>query len=288
MSKKYTYNFVKDVFAKKGWKLISSEYKNNKDKLKCICPNGHVQYKRLNDFLSGYGCLRCVGHEKLTIIHIKKEFEKRGWTLLENTYVNNKTNMKCICPSGHVQYKSWNTFTKGAGCAICLHNTIIDKHIDYLKRYANVRKSISNGGKNKIELECSYCGKFFNPTTTAIYLRISVLEGKSSGESNFYCSEHCKKACPTYGQKLYPKGFKPATSREVQPQLRKLVLKRDNYKCQVCGTGDSELHCHHITGVEINPVESADVDNCVTLCKLCHKKAHKFPGCTYNELKCKK
>ncbi len=81
-----------------------------------------------------------------------------------------------------------------------------------------------------------------------------------------------------------PKDHKPATSREVQPQLRKLVLKRDNWMCVKCNRTDT-LHCHHIDPVKNNPIESADVNNCVTLCIDCHKESHQVDGCGYNELK---
>ena len=116
-----------------------------------------------------------------------------------------------------------------------------------------------------------------------------AIKGKRVGEGNFYCSENCKKACPTYKQIKYPKGFKLTTSREVQPELRKLVLALDNYKCQTCEAGleETELHCHHIGAVSQNPPESADIDNCITLCKKHHKQVYALPNCGYTELKCK-
>jgi hypothetical protein len=49
---------------------------------------------------------------------------------------------------------------------------------------------------------------------------------------------------------------------------------------------DAQLHCHHIEGVEKNPIESADLDNTITLCKKCHKWAHTQEGCRYFELRC--
>ena len=112
------------------------------------------------------------------------------------------------------------------------------------------------------------------------------------GEANLYCSEGCKRSCPTFGQKLYPKDFKQNSSREVQPELRKMVLERDNWTCQKCGKSkedfpELELHCHHIFPLNENPVESADMDNCITYCKECHKWIHKnVPGCGYAEMKC--
>lgn len=137
-----------------------------------------------------------------------------------------------------------------------------------------------------METKCKYCGKYFKPANIQVLRRIQVLEGQQEGNCFLYCSDACKKACPTYNQKLYPKGFKKATSREVQPELRKLVLERDNWTCQKCGEVDVELHCHHITGVEQNPIESADMDNCLTLCKDCHKVVHKQEGCRYVDLQC--
>ncbi len=148
------------------------------------------------------------------------------------------------------------------------------------------KRSIADS--NIIEISCVYCGKWYTPKVKAVKQRIVAIKGIKEGnrDNNFYCSDNCKKACPTFGQKKYPKGFKPATSREVQPQLRKLVLKRDDYKCQICDDKESELHCHHITAVTHNPIESADVDNCITLCKKHHKQVHKLPDCVYHELKC--
>jgi len=80
---------------------------------------------------------------------------------------------------------------------------------------------------------------------------------------------------------------KPATSREVQPALRKLVLERDDWTCQKCDSQENGLHCHHIDPVINNPIESSDIDNCITLCKSCHKEIHKLPNCQYTNLRCR-
>lgn len=52
--------------------------------------------------------------------------------------------------------------------------------------------------------------------------------------------------------------------------MRREVLKRDNYTCQVCGKTTDEkgtnLHCHHISGDTFD----CSVENGITLCKLCH------------------
>ena len=143
---------------------------------------------------------------------------------------------------------------------------------------------LANDGVS-LEVKCKYCNQYFIPTVLSVKRRTGSLNDTQGGSQFLYCSEGCKKACPTYYQKKYTRRFKKVTSREVQPELRKLVLERDNWECQICGANinDAELHCHHLTGVELNPVESADMDNCVTLCKDCHKKVHKLPGCRYSD-----
>jgi hypothetical protein len=141
-----------------------------------------------------------------------------------------------------------------------------------------------------LEVKCTYCGKWFMPSIISVRSRIAALNRvdgqRSCGEGRFYCSDSCRNSCSIFQRRKYPKGFKPATSREVQPELRQLVFERDDYTCQKCGKFDTEIHCHHIDPVSQNPIESADIDNCITLCKGCHKEVHKQEGCGYNELKC--
>ena len=134
-------------------------------------------------------------------------------------------------------------------------------------------------------VRCKYCNKWFHPNNSNIKHYIQA----GNGTKNLYCSDGCKKSCPTYRMVKYEKGFRQNTSREVQPELRKLVLERDNWTCQKCGRSKDEdinliLHCHHIDPVKNNPIESADMDNCITLCKECHKETHRRKGCRYSDL----
>lgn len=69
----------------------------------------------------------------------------------------------------------------------------------------------------------------------------------------------------------------------MQPELRQMVFERDNWICWKCGTTES-LHCHHKEGIRWEPLQSADMDMCITLCKKCHKEVHKKDGCGYNEM----
>ena len=145
--------------------------------------------------------------------------------------------------------------------------------------------------RNILEVKCTYCGRWFTPTRSQVYDRIRALEGKQLGEQRLYCSNECKKACPIFGKILYPKGFQKETSREVQPELRQLRFEIDKYRCQKCGKHQDELtvplHCHHIEGIRWEPLESADIDKCITFCKDCHIEVHKIEGCGYHDMQCK-
>jgi len=147
----------------------------------------------------------------------------------------------------------------------------------------------NNEDKNILETKCTYCGKWFKPTPSQVYERVRCLD-KIGSDGRLYCSNECKQACPIFGKILYPKGFQKETSREVQPELRQMRFEIDNYTCQSCGKHQDELlvplHCHHIEGIRWEPLESADVDKCITVCKTCHLEIHKKEGCGYHDLRC--
>jgi len=143
-----------------------------------------------------------------------------------------------------------------------------------------------------LQVKCAYCGQWFGPTYFQYQKRRETIEGKANhdGECRFYCSDACKIACPIYKQKVFPKDYhgKQNSSREVQPELRQIVLERDNWTCQKCEAGvDAELHCHHLEGIRWNPLESADIDMCITYCKDCHREAHSREGCKTSDMVCK-
>ena len=184
---------------------------------------------------------------------------------------------------------------------IVLYDTFADRisFCESVRRNKNIGKSSIQkqfikqkwGNLDILEIKCTYCGNWFIPTRLQVTNRIRSLDGQITGEGRFYCSDDCKQECPIYQQKLWPKGFKPATSREVQPELRQMCFKRDDYICQKCGKSQDELdvglQCHHIEGIRWEPLESADLDKVITFCKICHIEVHKQPDCGYYDLRCK-
>lgn len=54
---------------------------------------------------------------------------------------------------------------------------------------------------------------------------------------------------------------------------RKIILKRDNYTCQICHKEGREAH--HILSVKERPDLILNFDNGITLCVDCHKLQHR-------------
>lgn len=63
-------------------------------------------------------------------------------------------------------------------------------------------------------------------------------------------------------------------------RLRRVVLKRDNYRCQKCGAAGKsssgvELHAHHIVPLSEGGLNKSS--NLMTVCKNCHESIHGHP-----------
>jgi 5-methylcytosine-specific restriction endonuclease McrA len=235
---------------------------------------------------------------------IKNEMAKQDYKLLSQAYQDNKEKLTYICPKGHEGTIKWNTWLSGARCRTCMYEKLSGEGAANWKGGLVNRNFVSHEvfapqlGRSEItrpdpeeptilQAKCNYCGKWFRPSRSAIKGRLIALNSSDAGEIRLYCSKECKRECPVFWKRLYPQGFKKATSREVQPDLRQMVFERDEWVCQRCGR-DISLNCHHIESISRNPIESADIDNCITLCKRCHKWAHSQEGCRYFELRCLK
>jgi hypothetical protein len=167
-----------------------------------------------------------------------------------------------------------------------------DTYASQLEWCEKVRRNEND--TNILEVKCFKCGKWFIPKLNMVNNRTASLNGTQKGEQLFYCSKECKHSCSIYHKSPQTLMKEDAIragrlgwlelNREVQPELRQMVLERDDYKCVKCGS-EGPLHCHHILPVAIEPLLSADIDNCITLCENCHKEAHSQDGCRYGQLR---
>lgn len=303
---KLTYEFVKEQIEKVGYTLISTEYIDARSKLNVCCDKGHNYFVTYSSFKSGHRCLKCShiknGEEKrLSYEYVKSEFEKFGYTLLSKEYVTAHSKLECICDKGHTNFIKYNNFKNGKRCMACHKiNNIGENHPNWIggtrkfnipmyNTYAHqldwveeVRQDPKNN--DLLQVRCTNCQEWFTPKRTHVITRIGALNFNKRGESRFYCSDTCKKSCSIYKKVLYPKNYKPYYDKGVSKDLSLMVLERDGYECQRCGN-KADLECHHYESIYSNPIESADIDVCVTLCHKCHKKAHKDKGCRYTDLR---
>jgi hypothetical protein len=175
-----------------------------------------------------------------------------------------------------------------------------EKGLAYYNTYApqlewceKVRRSPID--ENILEVRCFKCGEWYIPNINNVRANIRSINNNDKGENHFYCSDECKHSCSIYHKK--PESIMKEDTvragrldwlkldRELQPELRKMVLERDGYQCVKCSSDVGQLYCHHIYPVSTNPIESADIDNCITLCIDCHKESHQKDGCRIGQLK---
>lgn len=67
----------------------------------------------------------------------------------------------------------------------------------------------------------------------------------------------------------------------MEKRIREMVLKRDNYKCLICGKNNVMLSIHHkdLSGnwYYLNKkvhITNNNMDNLMTVCNSCHGKIH--------------
>jgi hypothetical protein len=117
-----TYQEVKDSFEKRGYQLLTQEYKNNVQRLDFVCPCGHKYYITWASWTRGSGCAVCAGSTVLKIEDIKQHFYHRGHELLAENYVNAHQKLECVCSKGHKYSITWANFQQGHGCPYCTSN----------------------------------------------------------------------------------------------------------------------------------------------------------------------
>jgi len=129
----FTYDYVKNFIEANGHKLVSNSYTNNHTKLLIVCPNGHEYNVTLGNFKQGKRCPICFGNKKLTYEYVKSFIESTGYTVLSDTYINNRTKLMVRCDKGHEYGVTFNNFKIGQRCSACAGNKKLV--YDYIKKY---------------------------------------------------------------------------------------------------------------------------------------------------------
>ena len=119
MSLSYTYEDVKNEFEKRGYVLLSTEYKNCKEKLLCLDKQGYKLLTSLDNILkrnnSSAGTRRFHASNPYTIENINHyaEINKLPSRCISKEYVSGKSTLDFICECGEKFYTNWNTFHSG-------------------------------------------------------------------------------------------------------------------------------------------------------------------------------
>lgn len=142
MSLNYSYEYVKEEFAKHGFLLTSTEYNNCKEKLECIDKQGYKLFTSLDNITkrnkSNASTRRFHGSNPYTIENINHYITINGLTskCVDDKYVNSRTLLKFQCECGETFYTDWNTFHTGKKikCDKCSRNPFADKDYNSVKQ----------------------------------------------------------------------------------------------------------------------------------------------------------
>lgn len=159
MATRLTIEQIQPEFKRRGYELLSTEYINNATKLDYICPEGHKGSITWISFSHGRGCRLCAHkRRRVPLKRIRSAFEKRGYELLSNSYVNCDAPLEFICPQGHKNTISWSNFNQGHGCSECSNNRkmTIDQVYQYFEKEGCLLLSTDYiNAHTKLEFECS-------------------------------------------------------------------------------------------------------------------------------------
>lgn len=128
-------------------------------------------------------------------------------------------------------------------------------HPERYKAIVKLSKSIKNTGAGRYNI-CQDCGG--RKTRKAVVCKKCCYKYKSRENS--------------YNWKGGITGINRLERAEFSRTVRKQVLERDDYTCQMCGEKGCELQVDHIQSWAEYVELRFDINNCRTLCVNCHYK----------------
>lgn len=314
MNKKITFEGMQDYLKEEGndCELITTEEDFNKNyckgyKLLFKCKCGEIFEKNFYSFRnSTKQCRKCSldkgakirgSNQKLKYEDIKEYIDGEngnGCKLLttkeefKSIYISNTTTKLTIrCKCGNEFKKTFGNFKKGQKqCKEC------------------GRKNGAEKNKNRISVNCDYCGKSIEITKGQMVYnyhfcglecqykwRSLQMKNNKINEGRFLTDDIKKKIgkankgklCgsnnPNYNPNLTDEDRESRRNIPDYQEFIKEVYKRDNYTCQRCGDNKGgNLVAHHLNGYDTFKEQRTDVNNGVTLCNVCHKEFHSLYG----------
>lgn len=233
---------VKKVIESEGYTLLSTEYVNNRTKLKLQCPEGHIWFTSFHNF---------------------KDSENRC-AVCYNSY-----NAERVCAevqSGRLLGEKNPSYKGGVRK---LGYAAYDTYALKLEWCEEVRP-IEHDGFEILQVRCtnSNCRQWFTPTYHQVSNRLQVINGKIEGNNRFYCCNECKESCNIFNKSVVEQE-KQFTPYELSI-WSKTVLERHDFICEYCG--ETANTAHHIIPKKLAPFYALDPDNGISCCEECHYK----------------
>ncbi|MCK9416368.1 hypothetical protein M0Q97_06895 [Candidatus Dojkabacteria bacterium] len=150
-----------------------SGYKGAKIKVKIICPEHGIFEQEPTNHINGQGCPKCSG-KQLSQNEIIEKFknihnDKYDYSLVK--YINNKINVKIICPEHGIFEQTPQSHISGKGCHICggSKKKTQSEFIDESNKVQNAKYNYSlveyTNVKTKVKIICPKHGIFHQKPT---------------------------------------------------------------------------------------------------------------------------
>jgi hypothetical protein len=115
--------------------------------------------------------------------------------------------------------------------------------------------------KNRVLIECKNCNENFE-----------LQRSKYSKTKTHFCSYECFKKF-LFDNRVETEDV---TDSAQYKEWRLKVYKRDGYRCKMpdCNSTSRVIAAHHVYPKKIYPDRQFDINNGITLCRLCHEKTY--------------
>lgn len=116
---RHDYEHIKGVIESKGFKLLTTEYFKNNQKLRLVCLRGH-EFKSSYSLISNdCGCPICNGGVKKPNDSLIKELEGFGLVQTGGVYNNQHSKITVKCSLGHEYVTSFSAIRRLKECRVC-------------------------------------------------------------------------------------------------------------------------------------------------------------------------
>ena len=155
------------------------------------------------------------------------------------------------------------------------------KRYDWMLGKTIGRLTVTGFGSGKRDINGKFKSTFICSCECGNEVEVAASDLKKGNTTSCGCYKkerfyeiHSGKNSPNYNNNLSNEERIIGRFIPEYKEWRKVIFRRDNYTCKVCGKNGVRLAAHHIVPYAINKKLRFDVDNGITLCNECHKEFH--------------